>query len=269
MEDRRPQKLVPAQGMPAWQSPDPNLEPSFNLDPYLEVELVESLANGWTRIRASNGWEGWVDGELLIDPITQAAASILSPAPRKSRKGLLVAGTAVVLVAVGGGGFLFLKNRSQASPSMVDDLRDAKPTVTEVSSALDGVPDRQTAAEIKKALADAGIAEIPGFEIFIFPVAGTNESLLVFDIQDVGQGNAGSNSDQFAKTIFSHPALARANVKQLAMNIRGSDEQGPFVATLTAPLDLALMQQASASGANLLQEGNGIGKYKFQLKRPA
>lgn len=263
-------KLVPIQGMPAWHSPDPNLEPSFNLDPYLEVELVEVLANGWARIRASNGWEGWVDGELLIDAADQAAVPISDSPPPKSRKVLIIAVAAVVLIAVSGGGFLFLRNRSsQASQSVVDDLSDAKPTAIEVSSALAGSPDRQAAADIKKALADAGIAEIPGFEIFIFPIAGTKESLLVFDVQDVGQEAESSNSDQFSKTVFAHPALARANVKQFAINIRGSDEQGPFVATLTAPLDLSLMQQASASGADLLQEGNGIGKYKFQLKRSA
>jgi hypothetical protein len=51
--------------MPAWSNPDAATAPQLQLSPWLDVMVVEAYPNGWTRVRASNGWTGWVDGRLL------------------------------------------------------------------------------------------------------------------------------------------------------------------------------------------------------------
>ena len=58
-----PTHRVPAQGMPAWTSPDP-ASASTPLDPGLPVQVVEGWGD-WSRIVCSNGWGAWVDGRLL------------------------------------------------------------------------------------------------------------------------------------------------------------------------------------------------------------
>ncbi|MFI9803524.1 hypothetical protein ACIHEJ_03975 [Streptomyces sp. NPDC052301] len=60
----RPTHVVPPQGMPAWEAPDPD-RPTVPLDPLLPVQLVERRGD-WGHIRCSNGWTAWVDGRRLV-----------------------------------------------------------------------------------------------------------------------------------------------------------------------------------------------------------
>ncbi|WP_392972022.1 hypothetical protein [Streptomyces sp. LN245] len=60
----RPTHVVPQDGLPAWESPDPS-RPTVPLDALLPVELVDRLGD-WGRIVCANGWSAWVDGRLLI-----------------------------------------------------------------------------------------------------------------------------------------------------------------------------------------------------------
>ncbi|MFF7236609.1 hypothetical protein [Streptomyces collinus] len=60
----RPTHVVPPDGMPAWEAPDPG-RPTVPLDALLPVELVERLGD-WGHIRCANGWAAWVDGRLLV-----------------------------------------------------------------------------------------------------------------------------------------------------------------------------------------------------------
>ncbi len=62
----RPSHAVPPTGMPAWQTPDPRLNPVTHLGPGLDVMVVEWQPSGWARIVCSNQWSGWVDGRLLV-----------------------------------------------------------------------------------------------------------------------------------------------------------------------------------------------------------
>jgi hypothetical protein len=57
---------IPSSGLPVWSHPDPAMAPVAELDPGLDVMLVEELANGWARVVCSNRWSGWVDGRRLI-----------------------------------------------------------------------------------------------------------------------------------------------------------------------------------------------------------
>ena len=63
--------VVPTEGLPAWLGPDGSVAPAANLDPGLDVMVIDVHAD-WAHIRCSNGWEAWVDHRRLI---------VLSPAP--------------------------------------------------------------------------------------------------------------------------------------------------------------------------------------------
>lgn len=60
-----PTHVVPAGGMAAWAAPDPTQAPVVTLAERLEL-AVDERAGDWARVRAVNGWTGWVDGRLLV-----------------------------------------------------------------------------------------------------------------------------------------------------------------------------------------------------------
>ncbi|MGW0601839.1 hypothetical protein ACWD11_32590 [Streptomyces sp. NPDC002776] len=80
----RPTHVVPAHGMPAWQSPDP-ARPTVPLDPLLPVQLIERRGD-WGHVLCANGWSAWVDGRHLVavpqDPPTPDAAPARTADPR-------------------------------------------------------------------------------------------------------------------------------------------------------------------------------------------
>ncbi|GHH14430.1 hypothetical protein [Streptomyces lanatus] len=74
----RPTHVVPGDGMPAWQAPDP-ARPTVPLDAFLPVQLVERRGD-WGRVLCANGWSAWVDGRFLVavpqDPPTTDAGPL-------------------------------------------------------------------------------------------------------------------------------------------------------------------------------------------------
>ncbi|WP_235023651.1 hypothetical protein [Streptomyces sp. WAC05374] len=60
----RPSHVVPAEGLPAWEEPDPS-RPTVPLDPFLPVQLLDRVGD-WGQVLCSNGWSAWVDGRLLV-----------------------------------------------------------------------------------------------------------------------------------------------------------------------------------------------------------
>jgi len=72
--DFRPTHVIPQDGLPAWESPDPS-RPTVPLDGLLPVQLIDRLGD-WGRVVCANGWSAWVDGRLLVAvPQTPPAAS--------------------------------------------------------------------------------------------------------------------------------------------------------------------------------------------------
>ncbi|MCZ4515103.1 hypothetical protein O3Q52_44710 [Streptomyces sp. ActVer] len=63
-EDFRPTHVVPQDGLPAWEAPDPT-RPTVPLDALLPVRLVERRGD-WGHVLCANGWSAWVDGRLLL-----------------------------------------------------------------------------------------------------------------------------------------------------------------------------------------------------------
>jgi hypothetical protein len=79
MADYSQTHVVPTEGLPAWAGPDGSGPPAANLDPGLDVMLIESRGE-WAYIRCSNGWEAWVAGRRLI--VSQPAPTpATSPPP--------------------------------------------------------------------------------------------------------------------------------------------------------------------------------------------
>jgi hypothetical protein len=58
--------VVPPGGMQAWAVPDGSTPVVADLPERLPV-TIEERRGAWARVRASNGWEGWVDAGRLIE----------------------------------------------------------------------------------------------------------------------------------------------------------------------------------------------------------
>lgn len=80
----RPTHVVPRDGMPAWEAPDP-ARPTVSLDPLLPVRLTDRRGD-WGRVECANGWSAWVDGRALVavpdDPPTTGGPLDTSADPR-------------------------------------------------------------------------------------------------------------------------------------------------------------------------------------------
>jgi len=59
-----PTHYVPADGMAAWDYPDPSRPPRVVLNAGVGV-VIDGIAGDWAFVRAVNGWRGWVDGRRL------------------------------------------------------------------------------------------------------------------------------------------------------------------------------------------------------------
>jgi hypothetical protein len=81
MAEYRQTHVVPTEGLPAWAGPDGSATPAANLDPGLDVMLLEQRVE-WAHIRCSNGWEAWVDvRRLVVSAPAPATATAPTPAP--------------------------------------------------------------------------------------------------------------------------------------------------------------------------------------------
>jgi hypothetical protein len=79
MPDYSQTHAVPSEGLPAWSEPDGAGPPAANLDPGLDVMVLEKRGE-WAHVRCSNGWEAWVDGRRLIASQPSPAGAPPGPA---------------------------------------------------------------------------------------------------------------------------------------------------------------------------------------------
>jgi hypothetical protein len=75
--------VVPTEGLPAWAAPDGSTPPAANLDPGLDVMLLERRGE-WAKVRCSNGWEAWVDDRRLVESAPAPASAPAPPPPAPS-----------------------------------------------------------------------------------------------------------------------------------------------------------------------------------------
>lgn len=60
---------VPPGGMSAWAEPNPEIQPSAQLEARVRVSVSERRGD-WARVVGSNGWTGWVDARRLVELAT-------------------------------------------------------------------------------------------------------------------------------------------------------------------------------------------------------
>ncbi|MFJ3903868.1 hypothetical protein [Streptomyces sp. NPDC090025] len=84
LPDFRPTHVVPRDGLPTWESPDP-ARPAQPLDAFLPVRLTDRVGD-WGQVLCSNGWTAWVDARLLVsvpdDPPAAHGATAGTADPR-------------------------------------------------------------------------------------------------------------------------------------------------------------------------------------------
>ena len=119
------------------------------------------------------------------------------------------------------------------------------PALSESDVLLGGTPDFETAAALAKILEDGG-ADLAGIKIRVFPIGGTEESLLVIELdQELDEAaGAGLPEDEDAVSsaltaFLAAPEIETAGISRLAMVLRSSDESGPFSLILTLPIGTA------------------------------
>ena len=128
-----------------------------------------------------------------------------------------------------------------ASQNPLDIIANADFTPSgDAPRSLVGTPDTRSAAAIADDLAAGGI-DLTGVEVWVFPVTGSDERLLVFSVNPAA---AGLSEDPTGGNLFevlaAAPSLPDSGITRFVLNYYDSDDQGEFVLTTTVPMDLLL-----------------------------
>jgi hypothetical protein len=105
----------------------------------------------------------------------------------------------------------------------------ASPTLTPSTGSL-GAADRDAARRIAEALKAAG-SNVPSLEVFVFPLQGSDKSLLVLDIDATSDAFTGASdtipaeaSDLLPAGFLTSDAVKQAKVSRVVINVRGKDD---------------------------------------------
>jgi len=114
-----------------------------------------------------------------------------------------------------------------------------------------GSPDFAAAAAISADL----FAEIDstGTQVLVFPVIGSDEVLLVVEIDGaaIDQDAEATDFDLFT-FLATGPSVADAGITRIAFNLSTTDEQGEVTITTTIPL--AAIREAAANGTDIADD---------------
>jgi hypothetical protein len=122
-----------------------------------------------------------------------------------------------------------------------------------------GSPDYATAAALTADLAAAGV-DLTGITLWVLPVVGTADRLLVVEITDAATGLDDDGSEGPLVAIVEAPSLEGSGISRLVVNYHGTDARGDFVLTTTVPMDAfiaAITQSADIEGIFELQLTRG------------
>jgi hypothetical protein len=118
---------------------------------------------------------------------------------------------------------------------------------------LGGTPNTAAAEAITQALGAAGFS-LQGIKIYVFPVTGTDESLMVLNFHEDQQPALGDDAKPFISAVIGAADAQALNVPRTAMNYFGSDELGPYRVTMAAPTQVlrdlasgAITEEAAAA----------------------
>jgi hypothetical protein len=110
---------------------------------------------------------------------------------------------------------------------------DPNPTPPDV---VVGAADFDTAHAIAGEFTAAGI-DITGLEFWVFDVIGSNDRLLVIEANASAEDAASESDDgDLFGILRSSPTVAETGLTRLVINYRDSDAEGPYVLTMTMPL---------------------------------
>lgn len=102
--------------------------------------------------------------------------------------------------------------------------------------------------------------DLTGLDLTVYPT-GISEALLFVATDDKSDAlSAEGWAEQFVKALVASQVISDFDVKRLAFQYGGSDEQGPFVATLT--ILLSDLSAAVSSGGNVFDHA------AVQMERP-
>jgi hypothetical protein len=106
-------------------------------------------------------------------------------------------------------------------------------------------PDRLAAKRIADALAAEGF-DLPGIDLYVFPLPGGEENMLVFDIDtsamtvSLDGESTTPGLESMALPLIESEAYRAANIARLVINVRLRDEQGEvaYILIATQPADV-------------------------------
>jgi hypothetical protein len=126
---------------------------------------------------------------------------------------------------------------------------------------LGGAPNETAAASLLAELAGTGI-DLSGLEIWIWPVSGSEDVLLVLEATENASGLADDSgtTEVLLPALVGSSVLDTAGVTRIVVNYRGVDEEGPYTFTATYPLDAV---RASLEAGTEIPED----EVRFQLRR--
>jgi hypothetical protein len=251
-------RLTPPEGLPTWGAADPTLPSGPEIPGGLEVEVVEALDTGWTRVRCSNGWEAWVDGRRLVDGGGSHRARF--GMPEADIRKVLVALVAVAVVALGvtlltrrgddtktlsAGNAGTSSGKSATSGGSDDPLAVDEAVAMKAIAKANAVPEAEleiagadeiAAARVSDAMKAAGYDLGPDLIVMSL---GAGENLLLLALDDASSlaTMEGEKGEAFLKTFVTLPALAEAKVTRIAIDFASKDKKGPFTLSLTARVD--------------------------------
>lgn len=142
----------------------------------------------------------------------------------------------------------------------IDPTPPAEPP-TGVNALLGGPPDEITARVLLTDLEADGI-DLTGVTIVVWPILSTGEALVVIEFGETALAYAEEDDPGTAliESILTHPLIDAQNITRLVMRIAGTDEEGPYVFTMTVRVDD--MRHSLATGESLEE-----GQAQFELVR--
>jgi hypothetical protein len=123
---------------------------------------------------------------------------------------------------------------------------------------LAGSPDVTASAELTAALETLGV-DLTGVTVSVWPVWGTGDVLLVITVDDRAAALESDTAvgDLVIPTLLASPTLDTAGVNRLVFCYEGSDDSGPYLFTITYPLDA--VRAALANGTGLPDDQSNYG----------
>jgi hypothetical protein len=144
---------------------------------------------------------------------------------------------------------------------LLAEVTPVPPGTSSTAGTVLGGADRRTAAALAAQLKGTALDQ-PGVSIYVFPIAGAGGSLLVLEMDAARGASFSGDALPLFKALVASDAARKAHIKQIAINYRGKDAQGPYIATMTLSMSVA---EAYAKGT--ITQKDVSNQTPFEIKR--